>query len=308
VELYKKYRSKSFDEFVGNESTVVSIKTKLAKKEFPSAVLFQGPSGCGKTTLARIIKQELQCSDVDFLELNAANTRGIDTAKEVIQSSNYGSFTGGVKIFLFDEVHMLTREAQNSLLKILEDTPKKVYFILCTTDPGKVIPTIRNRCTHFTVGLLQSFVILKLVEKICRCESKSVDKDVLREISRACEGSPRRALVLLDQVIDLDSKSALSALSDVHIGEAKVIDLIELLLNPSSADKWSSMIVLIKKLEDSDPEQVRVAILNYLAKVLLDRKGDQAKRIGEIMQNFAETFWGNGRGRLVLSLFKACNV
>jgi len=308
MELYKKFRPKSLDEFIGNESTVSSIKEKLSKKEWPSAVMFRGPPGCGKTTLARIIKQELQCPDVDFFELNAANTRGIDTTREVIQGSDYGSFTGGIKIFLFDEVHMLTREAQNSLLKVLEDTPKKVYFILCTTDPEKVIKTIRSRCTTFTVGLLQSFIILPFLEKICRREGKSVDKDVLREISRACEGSPRQALVLLDQVIDLEPKIAMMAISDARVGEAKILDLIELLLKVNLADKWGQMTVLIKKLEDSEPEQVRVAILNYLAKVLLDRRGGEAKRIGDIMLNFSDQFWGNGRGRLILALFKASNI
>jgi DNA polymerase-3 subunit gamma/tau len=270
--------------------------------------MFHGPTGCGKTTFARIIKQELECSDDDFVELNAANTRGIDTVREVIQSSSFSSFTGGVRIFLFDECHKLSSDAGNALLKILEDTPRRVYFILCTTDPEKVLKTIRNRCTIFSVSKLQSFVISSLLERICKAEKKELDKGILREISRVCVGSPRQALVLLEQVFDLDQKDALEVLRAVQIGEAKVISIINLLLKPKSSSKWVTAAELIEKLEDSEPEQIRVAILNYLAKVILGKEGVEAKRISEIMQFFTESFLYGGKGKLVLSIFKATEI
>jgi len=305
-ELYKKYRPQSLNEFYGNENTVASLKSYLKSKDkFPTAVLFHGPSGCGKTTLARILKTELGCSDMDFTELNTANTRGIDTIREIVQYASFTTFSGGVKIYLFDEVHKLTNDAQNALLKILEDTPPRVYFVLCTTEPSKLIKTFLNRCTLFQVNPLSSIMVLALLEKVCRSESKEVSKDVLREISRACEGSPRQALVILDQVIDLEPKLALQVVQEVVIGEAKVIDICRLLAKPKSSGKWNDMVELYRNLEGSEPEQIRVAITNYLTTVLLNN-GEE--RTANIMQFFSDPFINTQKGGLVLALWKACKL
>ena len=151
--LHIKYRPQTWDEIKGNEAVVEGLESQFSsksKKNRPHVFLFYGPSGCGKTTLARIVKDELECSEANFNELNVANTRGIDTIREVIQFSHYSTFDGSPRIFLFDEAHKLTNDAQNALLKVLEDTPPKVYFILCTTDPKKIIKTIRNEMCNLS--------------------------------------------------------------------------------------------------------------------------------------------------------------
>lgn len=311
MNLYQRYRPQKLDEIFGNENTVASLKSLLSKN-FPTAIIIYGPTGCGKTTIARIIKRELGCRDTDFIELNVANTRGIDTIREVIQDTNYSTFSGGVRLYLFDECHKLTNDAQNALLKTLEDTPQKTYFVLCTTEPERVIPTVRNRCSAFKVSLLPSFIILKLLEKVCKEEHKTVDKNVLKEISRVSNGSPRQALILLEKEFDVDPGKALQELGSLTIGEAKVIEVIKLLLKPKSNNKWSEMSELVKNLEDSEPEQVRVAILNYFSKILLGEEKSEStiyiSRISLMMEFFTQPFIYGGRGILVLSLFKACEV
>jgi DNA polymerase-3 subunit gamma/tau len=292
-------------EFVGNENAVQSLKQLLKKKEdFPSAILLQGPSGCGKTTLARIIKTELGCEDADFTELNTADFRGIETARDVRTASTFRSFTGGIKVFLFDEAHKLTNDAQNSLLKLLEDTPKNVYFLICTTEPEKLIKTIRTRCITLQVNLLQSFVLVRLLERICKAEGKEVSQGVLKEVAKVSEGSPRQALNLLEQVIDFDSQKAMSVLAEIVVGEAKVIDVCRLLIQPGP-NKWSEMSKLISNLEDADPEQIRAAILGYLSKVLLS-KGEE--RIGKMMDVLVLPFYNLGKPLLVMSLWKCCRL
>lgn len=311
MELYKKHRPKTFSDFFGNENTITSLKTFFTKKGFPSAILFYGPKGCGKTTLARIVKTELACKDEDFIELNTANTRGIDTIREIIENSNYSTFGGGAKIYLIDECHKLTNDAQNAMLKILEDTPPKTYFILCTTDENKIIETVRDRCTPFKVSSLPSFIITNLLEKVCREEGKSINKDVLKEIARVSKGSPRFALVLLEKELGVDPKNALQELEDLTISESKTKDIIYLLLKSKSADKWEQMSKLIKNLEQFEPEAFRVGILNYFSKVLLGEEkvdGLHAGRVSLMMECFSQPFLYGGYGLLVNALFKASSI
>lgn len=310
--LYLRHRPNQLSDVFGNENAIASLRALLKKKEdFPTAILIYGPTGCGKTTIARIIKKELGCRDEDFTELNMANTRGIDTIREIIQASNYGTFSGGAKIYLIDECHKLTNDAQNALLKVLEDTPPKVYFILCTTDPEKVIATVRNRCSTFKVSTLPSFIISSLLEKVCRAEGKSIAKDVLKEITRVGKGSPRSSLNLLEKELDVDPKGALKELEDLDISESKTKDIIYLLLKSKSADKWEQMSKLIKNLEQFEPEAFRVGILNYFSKVLLGEEkvdGLHAGRVSLMMECFSQPFLYGGYGLLVNALFKASSI
>lgn len=311
MQLYLKYRPKSLAEFVGNENVVAVLKTLFLKKsEFPSVILLSGSSGCGKTTLARIVKSELNVEDSDFTELNAANTRGIDTIREVIEICNYSTFSGGNRLFLLDEAHKLTSDAQNSLLKILEDTPSKVYFILCTTDPEKVIKTVRNRCTTLVVKQLPEFMILSLLDRVCKLENKSVSKDILREISKVCLGSARQALIILESIIDLhDSKKALEIINDSSVDSVKIIDICRLLLT-NTKDKWLNMVPMIKGLGDADIEQSRLAILNYFSAVLLnlDKSKEDQEFLVSIMRIFSKSFIYLGKGSFILALWEAANV
>lgn len=216
---------------------------------------------------------------------------------------------------LVSNCHKLTNDAQNALLKVLEDTPPKVHFILCTTDPEKVILTVRNRCSMFKVNMLPSFILSRLIEGVCKAEGKTINKDVVKEIVRVSKGSPRQALVLLEKELDVDPKGALQELEDLDISETKTKDIIYLLLKPKSADKWEQMSKLIKGLEQLEPEAFRVGILNYFSKVLLGeekvdegRIGLYAGRISLMMECFSQPFLYGGYGLLVNALFKASSI
>jgi len=303
--LHTKYRPPNFDTFVGNDSVVSSLISILTRKEGqPRTFLFQGPSGCGKTTIARIMKSYLECSDEDFHEYNAANTRGIDTIREIRSTAEYKPWLGKVKIYLLDEVHKLTNDAQNAVLKLLEDTPEHVRFVLCTTDPEKLLKTIRTRCTTFQVSALPKRSIVKLLRDVCTNERVLIDKGfekVVEEIARVSEGLPRKALVLLDQVIDLNNEDALKAIEKVTLNESTTLELCQLLIE-SVPNKWGRVATILKGL-DTEPETVRYSILGYLAVVLLN-KGDV--RVAQMISIFSESFMYSGRAGLIAACFLAC--
>jgi len=303
--LHTKYRPPNFDTFIGNDSVVSSLISILTRKEGqPRTFLFQGPSGCGKTTIARIMKSYLECSDEDFHEYNAANTRGIDTIREIRSTAEYKPWLGKVKIYLLDEVHKLTNDAQNAVLKLLEDTPEHVRFVLCTTDPEKLLKTIRTRCTTFQLSALPKRSIVKLLRDICKNEQVTIDQGfekVLEEIARVSEGLPRKALVLLDQVIDLNNEDALKAIEKVTLNESTTLELCQLLIE-SVPNKWERVAVILKGL-DTEPETVRYSILGYLAVVLLN-KGDV--RVAQMISIFSESFMYSGRAGLIATCFLAC--
>ncbi len=303
--LHIKYRPNSFSEFLGNRSTIESLKSVLSRdKDLPHSILFQGPSGCGKTTLARILKTELECSDMDFSELNMSNTRGIDTIREISSNCRYSPINGKSKIYLLDEIQRVTGDGQNALLKVLEDTPLHVYFILCTTEPEKLIITIRNRCTTYQISPLVSPVLRKLLDWVCQEEKVKIGDEVLKEIVRVSNGSPRQALVLLDQIIDIpDDKTALQAITDNTISEVQVLEICKLLLKDKK-DKWKEMSVLIKGV-NAEPESVRYAVLGYLASTLLSQEND---RIANMIRLLSDSFIYSGRAGMVVALYLVCKL
>ena len=304
-DLHIKYRPKTLDEIVGNDSVVEALRVLLQNKEgFPHSLILSGESGCGKTTIARIIKSELGCSDMDFKELNIADIRGIDSARDIINNCKQRPLFGNVKIYLMDEIHQATKDAMNTLLKILEDTPKHVYFILATTDPNKLLKTIRTRCKEFTVSPLDTRQIRFLLNSIYNKEGLEPYVNVVDKISRMCDGSPRKALVLLGQVIEMSSEEqALQAIESATIEEAKVIDLCRMLMSNKS-NKWKDCKILLKNINE-DPEKVRYAILGYFRSVLLN-KGDLQS--AKIMSLFFENFMYSGKAGLIYSCFLACQA
>ncbi|MFA5355252.1 MAG: AAA family ATPase [Candidatus Paceibacterota bacterium] len=300
LNLYLKYRPDCFDEFVGNEATVQSLKSVVVRdKGEVRAFLFTGPSGCGKTTLARITAKEMGCHETCFYEYNIANLRGIDTIREMASSLTYLPMVGKVKVYLLDETQKMTGDAQSALLKILEDTPKHVRFLLCTTDPDKLLKTIRTRCTTFHVSSLQRSKIMKLLKWVCEQEKVAIGLPVLQKIAEYCDGGPRQALVMLDQIIDIEDENiALQAVLDTTVGEANVLELCQKLLSPGC--QWKTLSGILKNIDD-EPEKVRYAILSYMTKVLLNDK--PSDRIPQIIDLFTDTFIYSGKAGLVMNCF-----
>ena len=147
-ELYKKHRPKNLKRVFGQSVAIGTLKPLIEAKQVPHSLLLTGPSGCGKTTLARILVKELKCAKADFMEVNCADFRGIDTVRDIRTRMMQAPIGGDCRVWLIDEAHMLTSAAQTAFLKMLEDTPDHIYFFLATTHPQKLLKTIKTRCTE----------------------------------------------------------------------------------------------------------------------------------------------------------------
>lgn len=301
MSLYLKYRPKTFKSFIGNEKTLKSLKSiiKRDRKDVPHAMLFTGPSGCGKTTLARITAKKLKCSKEDFHELDAADFRGIDTVREIRKYINFCPTSGDCSAWLLDECHKLTTDAQDALLKALEDTPEHVYFLLATTDPQKLIKTIRNRCMEFSVSPLTDEQLIQLMNTVIESESKSVPEDVIEQIAMDVVGSSRAALVILDMIIDLDEDDMLEAAKQRAVEENQVIELCRALLHSRS---WKDIAKILKSI-DQDPEKMRRMVLGYCNSVLLNSGNSMG--VYEIMDAFRDNFFDTGKAGLTLACYEA---
>lgn len=299
------YRPKDLKDLYGNEEIKDSIRSIINRtnKDRPHAYLFVGPSGCGKTTLARILANMLKVSKYDYYEYNTANTRGIDTIREISDKAQFSPQIGDIKFYVIDEVHKLTNDAQNAILKLLEDPPDHCYFALATTDPGKLLKTIKTRCTTYEVKPLAAPSIVKLLKFVLDQEGyEDYPPSILKEIAIVCDGCPRQALVLLDSVIDITDKTkALAVISAVTETETNALELCRALLIRA---KWSDIREIASGLKD-DPEQVRNAILTYCTKVMLDPKTKTTtlERCSELIDIFSETFIYSGKAGLVNNLF-----
>ena len=298
--FHVKYRPKTLKEVIGNKQIKKSLKSILKGGSLVHVFLFHGESGCGKTTFARIIKDELGCSDQDYNEINAGNNRGIDTAREILKNIHYAPMEGDCKVILLDEVHATTKDFQNALLKVLEDDIKHVYFVLCTTDPQKLLPTIRNRCASYEVEALEDKHIKKLLKRVAEKEGKELVRVVQDKLIDKSEGCPRSALVLLEQIIFMKKKDQLKAIKTFKTQEQKVIDLCRALLKKQSWSKISKIIAGI----DEDPESVRRAVLGYISTVMLNGKNDHC---AVIYLCFKDPFFNNGKAGLIFSAYRAIN-
>ncbi len=229
-----KWRPKNFDEIIGQDHIVATLKNAILKNRLAHAYLFAGPRGVGKTSTARILAKALNCKvgptaqpclkcpscneiatarSLDCIEIDGASNRGIDEIRVLRENVKFSPVGGKFKIYIIDEVHMLTQEAFNALLKTLEEPPEFVKFIFATTSPHKVIPTILSRCQRFDFRRIQALEISTQLERIASSEKVAVEKEVLFAIAKASDGSLRDAESVLDQLISF-SKEKIS-LKDV---------------------------------------------------------------------------------------------
>jgi len=282
--LALKYRPSSFDKLIGQESVRVTLTSALNTKRLSYAYLFSGLRGSGKTSTARIFAKALLCQNgisstpcescenckmanegrhIDIIEMDGASSRKIDDIRGLIEQTKYKPNLGRFKIFIIDEVHMLTREAFNALLKTLEEPPKYVKFILATTDPLKLPATILSRTQHFRFKKISQTDVIKHISHILDLENIGYEDEALKIIARAGNGSLRDTLTLLDQVIIytnsfIDVKSVTSMLG---VLDPKFFEkLVDTILNK---DK-DTLVSFIKELEEYEAEVVLDEFISYL--------------------------------------------
>ncbi len=248
--LYRTYRPSRFSEVVGQEYIVKTLVNAIRNNKIAHAYLFAGPRGTGKTSIAKLFAKAINCSHFDgeacdecanckaylegnhpdIIELDAASNNGVDDIREIIEQVPYAPLIGKYKVYIIDEVHMLTTQAFNALLKTLEEPPAHVIFILATTDPQKVIPTVLSRCQRYNFSKISLFEIKKRMMEILDREKIPYEEKAAEELSRMAEGGMRDALSLLEQCLSYNSKEL--KLEDVeHIfGLTSVAEEVELYL------------------------------------------------------------------------------
>lgn len=208
------YRPSKFEDVVGQGSTVQILKNQLVNKDIKQAYLFKGASGCGKTTCARIFANELNEYKGKPIELNAADTNGVDDIRVIIDDCRLKPIDSKYKIYIIDEVHMLSKGAFNALLKVLEEPPKHVIFILCTTDPQKIPKTVLSRLQKFEFKRMSVEDTINRLQYILREEGyKKADVNALHYIARLAEGGMRDAITLLDTVLSYTDVITLDSIS-----------------------------------------------------------------------------------------------
>jgi DNA polymerase III subunit gamma/tau len=279
--LYRKYRPQKFAELVGQDHVTAALRNAVREDRVGHAYLFSGPRGTGKTTTARLLARALNCLNLgddgepcgvcenctavaagtffDLVELDAASNNGVDAMRDLIQSVHLGvGASSRRKVYIIDEVHMLSAAASNTLLKTLEEPPAHVVFVLATTDPQKVLPTLRSRTQHFEFTLLSHDQLVGHLADILGREGVETDPEALDLIARRAGGSARDALSLLDQALAvgggrIDAEQVLSALGDAPFEQRLAV------LEAAAAEDVAGALVGVYDLVASGHDVRRVA-------------------------------------------------
>ena len=285
------YRPQNLDDIIGNESVLKSLKSILEKpkEKMHQCFLLTGPSGCGKTSIARIMAKELGSYDyekkvnIDYTEFDAGIYGGISNIRDLLKSINLKAFENEWRIYLLDEVHCLSKAACESLLKSLEHPPKHTIFILATTDPEKLLLTMKRRCTIFELQSLSNTEIKNYITRIGKKEGKRIHKDVATQIAKDANGSIGIALTILDKIINLDPGDMLEECYAVGQIENQAIELCRAFTKNIN---WTEITNILRGLRKENPEKIRRSILGYMTSILLTPGKEPSPQISIVLDEF----------------------
>ena len=286
-----KYRPKNFEELIGQESMVLSLKSALKKNKLHNAYILTGIRGVGKTTTARIISKAINCNKhfehgvqqnnevycecdditksnhIDVLEMDAASKTGVDDIRDLLESSKYHPSVAKYKVFIIDEAHMLSKQAFNALLKTLEEPPDHLKFILATTEIKKIPITILSRCQRFDLKRIKIEEMIKYLTDISNKEDIKIDNNAIQLVAKSSEGSVRDALSILDQanIINIEKDNISAENIRKMLGLADKDKLIELIKNIIDGNEKTSSLVLDEIFDyGSDPQLVLENLLELV--------------------------------------------
>ncbi|MFZ3151373.1 MAG: DNA polymerase III subunit gamma/tau [Anaerolineaceae bacterium] len=289
--LYRTWRPSSWEEVVGQEHIVQTLKNAIAANKVSQAYLFAGPRGTGKTTSARLLAKAVNCLAedaaqrpcnvcenclainqgrfLDLIEIDAASNTSVDDIRELRDKINFSPSQGRFKVYIIDEVHMLSTSAFNALLKTLEEPPSHVIFVLATTEIHKIPATVLSRCQRHEFRRIPVQTILEKLKSICAQENISIDEEALSLIARQSTGSMRDAISLVDQLSSLENRITLATAQDI-LGTAtsqSVIDLVRAIQDNASG---KGLEIIHKALDaGADPRQFARQVVEYLRSLLV---------------------------------------
>jgi len=297
----RKWRPQDFDEIVGQEHITTTLKNAISMDRLHHAYLFTGPRGIGKTSTARIFSKTLNCekgpsakpcnncstckeitsgSSMDVIEIDGASNRGIDEIRNLRETVKFSPSKGRFKIYIIDEVHMLTTEAFNALLKTLEEPPAHVKFIFATTEPHKVLPTILSRCQRFDFRRIQIKDITAKLHEVCKAEDLKIDEEAFLYIAKASDGSMRDAESILDQIASFSKgkvhlKDVIESLG--MIDQETLFKSAEMIINKDAA----SGIHLVNEILNSgkDAKQFLLELLEHFRNIMIIKSGIDSDEI-----------------------------
>ena len=308
--LYRTYRPQTFEEMAGQKHILKTLQNAIKENKIAHAYLFTGPRGTGKTSMAKLLAKALNCesdhgpcnecencneiingSHPDVVEIDAASNNGVDEVRNLIDKVKYSPILGKYKVYIIDEVHMMSTGAFNALLKTLEEPPAHVIFILATTEPHKVLPTIISRCQRFDFGRISSGDIKERIETVLNKESINYGDGVVDLVCELCDGGMRDALSILDQAIAYAGND----LSCDHIreiyGVTSLSEKIEL-LNCISDNDEESIVNKINEYDDKgvDLTRLTIGLIDLLKEVIIYKNSNNRKILKIIDEDSISSF------------------